>query len=921
MKNLLALSLFIFLAFTAKAQSGINGNLSDSTTTLGVKLASVTVLRAADSTLVTFARTDAQGDYSIELPSSGEYLVVYAHPSFVGYVNKVLVGNEMKNLGNQYVITRAKMLSEVIVRQKGNVFIKGDTLEYLIDSIKLDESANVEDLLKVLPGMEIDADGNITAQGEKVEKVLVDGEEFFGNDPTMVTRNLNANIVKKVQVYEKQSKEAEFTGIDDGNSQKTIDIKLKDDMNKGMFGKVSLHGGLDDIWDNMLMVNSFKGKRKWNLYGIASSTGESGVNWRDLQKYGVNSRRSWNDGEMIFMSEDDISYNGQGLPKSWNLGTNYFNRWNEKHELKMGTSYKKMNLTTQDSSYNFNFLENGDDFANINTDDAFGTKSRVDAFVEYEWKIDSLTSIGINANADILYTRKEQNEVLQNKLPDQTILSENNTQSQYKDTTLSYNVQAYIKRKLNKPGRTISMYYNNNSKDQKFLQNKNLFIDYNGEVSQSNQLISGTGQSYRQGLKLSYTEPLYKEIWLLKLEQSYEKSRAISDYSTLAAQIQQSTFTKYDSLSNDFIFDQNTWLTDVSVQYQTKKIRSTIGTGVGLSSFEKKDYLRPINNQVYDRMNFFPMLRFRYSFNQFKQIRFRYSGSTNQPSVNQLQETYDYTNPLNIVIGNPALDQEYSQSAQLNYWSYDAFKDRSLWAGMNYTNIIDRISNITTFQPTLGRSITTYKNLDGFHSVNQWLGAHYKIKESNWKLGQSLNSNYFIYPFETNGVSGSSSTFTISPNFTVRYSIEKKLDARLDLSATHTSTKSELRNLDNKYWTFDPEMSITYRPVDFIKIRTDINYLRRQKTPPFLSDFQQTIWNAELSGYLDQEKRIELRITAHDILNQNNGYRRSSQNNMVEERYYLTLKRYFMLGLSYNFAVGPIAKKENPGGDDAGGHF
>ncbi len=920
MKQILLLTLFIIVSIYASAQSGIKGNLSDSTSTLGVKLASVTVVKSSDSSLVAFTRTNAQGDYQLKLPSSGDYLVIYAHPSFAGKVEKVLIGNEMKDLGNQFVMTRAKMLQEVIVRQKGNVFIKGDTLEYLLDSIKLDESANVEDLLKVLPGMEIDADGNITAQGEKVQKVLVDGEEFFGNDPTMVTRNLNANIVKKVQVYEKQSEEAEFTGIDDGNGQKTIDIKLKDDMNKGMFGKVSLNGGLDDIWDNFLMVNSFKAKRKWNLYGIASSTGESGINWGDMQKYGVSSRRSWSDGDMVFMSSDEISYNGEGLPKSWNVGTNYFNKWNEKHELKVGGNYRKMNLNTKDSSYTYNYLESGD-FANINDDVAFGTKSRVDGFVEYEWKIDSLTAIGVNANANVLFSRKEQDERLINVLPGGAVISSNNTQSNYKDTTTSYNVQAFIKRKLNKPGRTISFYYNNNNEEQNFVQNKRLIIDYNGEVSNTYQLVGGKGITNRQGAKISYTEPLYKEVWLLKLEESYETSKSTSDYTTQAAEPIQSTFQVYDSLSNDFIFDQSTWLTDVTFQYQTKKIKANFGTGVGFANFQKTDYLRPVNNQEYARTNLYPTVRFRYSFNQFKQLRIRYTGSTSQPSVNQLQQTYDYTNPLNIIIGNPDLDQAYTQNLNVNFWSYDAFKDRSIWAGISYGNIIDRISNVTTFDPSLGRSITTYKNLNGYNTFSQWAGARFKIKESNWKLGPNLNSNYFIYPFETNGISGKSNTLSISPSLSVEYAIEKKLTVRADLSGTHMNTQSDLNNLDNKYWTFDPDLTVTYRPIDFIKIRTDVNYVHRQKTPPFLTNFQQTIWNAELSGYLDSEKRIELKFTAHDILNENDGYQRSARNNMVEERFYTTLKRYFMLGMTYNFAVGPIAKKQNPGGDSDRGHF
>ncbi len=922
MKNLLLLLVLVFSCTYASAQVQISGSLVDSNTYLPVRLATVSLIQESDSVLIGFTRTNYEGKYNLEAPSSGTYYLLYAHPTFVDYLDKIIVGNEDIDLGEKSILTRAKMLQEVIVKQRGQIFIKGDTLEYLTDSVKLDETANVEELLKALPGMQVDKDGNITAQGEKVEKVLVDGEEFFGNDPTMVTRNLNANIVDKVQVYEKKSEEAEFTGIDDGEGQKTIDIKLKKDMNQGTFGKVSLNGGLENIWDNALLVNNFKGKRKLSAYAIASSNGEAGLDWRDMDKYGISpSRNQMTDDGMYFSTSDDLSYRGEGLPRSWSTGFNYANKWNEKHDLKFNFGYKKMDLQESDSSYNNNYIDESA-YSNDRVGGSYGVKDRYSADLKYDWKIDSMTTIGLKANSSLGHGSKNETERLSNVLLNNAeVVSRNITYEESKDTTTEINTQVYLKRKLGKPGRTISAYYNYNQDNNNFIQGRNLQTQYSFQGDHSIQRIEGTTNSQTQGATLIYTEPLYKEKWLLELSEKYTNSHQATDYANNARDEAATEYEFIDSLSNNFDFNQEEFLTKAAIQYKTDKIKSNIGMGVGFSEFERVDRLRPVNSQNYNRTNLFPSLRFRYSFSQFTSIRFNYSGRTQQPSLTQLQPNYDYSNPLNIVFGNPDLEQAYNQNVNINFWTYDAFKERSIYAGFYYSNTINGIRSVATFDPTLGRSISTYKNLDGIHSLNQWAGWYKKLDSSRFSLSAQLNLNYFTYPFETNGIAGRSSSLGVTPTVGIKYIIEQKLTIDMNLIPTYQSTRSDIELQNNNYWSFEPEMNITYRPIKAIKIETDIEYLFRQKTPPFTSDFHRTLWNASLSGFIDKDRRMEIKLTAHDMLNQNKGYTRSASGFTVSERYFTTIQRYFMLGFIYKFARGPMAAKQNPGEEDDQGHW
>src|SRR4030095_5195518 len=299
MKRLTAvIALLLIFSLSVIAQTGsIKGQVRDTSEKKPLANSSVSILRKTDSVLVTYTRTKEDGTYSFKNIKPGSYLLLITYPKFADYIEEIDVKDDQSiSLATTNLIRKSELLKEVIYTQKlGAIRIKGDTMEFKADSFKVMEGANVEALLKKLPGIQVNSKGEITAQGEKVQKVLVDGEEFFSDDPAVVTKNLRADAVDKVQVFDKKSDQATFTGIDDGEKQKTINLTLKEDKKKGAFGKARVSGGSPDKFENEGMINLFKGKRKLAAFGTMANTGKSGLNWQDADKYGAGEQWTFNE--------------------------------------------------------------------------------------------------------------------------------------------------------------------------------------------------------------------------------------------------------------------------------------------------------------------------------------------------------------------------------------------------------------------------------------------------------------------------------------------------------------------------------------------------------------------------------------------------------------------------------------------------
>ncbi|HVX52500.1 MAG TPA: carboxypeptidase-like regulatory domain-containing protein, partial [Chitinophagaceae bacterium] len=411
-KVLLLLTVFISFCLISNAQSGsVKGIITDTINRQNLPNTVVSLLRAKDSILVKFTRADANGAFNLKNLPAGDYILLVTYPQYVDYAETLsLTDTSHINTGFVKLILKANLLQDVIVKQQiGSIRLKGDTTEFIADSFKVQPNATVEDLLKKMPGIQIDKNGKITAQGETVQKVLVDGEEFFGDDPTLVTQNLRADMVGTVQVYDKKSDQATFTGIDDGSREKTINLKLKAGKKNGYFGKLNLSGGTDGYHDNQAMLNVFKDKKKFAGYGIVSNTGKTGLNWQDINNYGDqgggNMQVTDDGGIMIFGGGgDDLEgwngqYNGQGFPLVQTGGLHFNNKWND-DKTSVNGNYKIMNLMVNGSSASNsqNILSNN--LINYTNDNqSFKNKilrNRVNG--AFEVQLDSTSSLKINSD-------------------------------------------------------------------------------------------------------------------------------------------------------------------------------------------------------------------------------------------------------------------------------------------------------------------------------------------------------------------------------------------------------------------------------------------------------------------------------------------------------------------------------------------
>jgi hypothetical protein len=934
-KIILFVFVILLISSTGFAQTnGLLGRVYDSTNVKPIVFATVSIIRKSDSMLVKHARTNQQGRFSISGLKADTFILLIAHNSYIDFVDEIILTEKdaVKDLGDYNMIQRGQVLREVIIKNTAGIKIKGDTLEYLADSFKVRQGAMVEDLLKVLPGIQVNKKGEITAQGEKVEKVLVDGEEFFGDDPTVATQNIQSKVVEKVQVFDKKSDQAAFTGFDDGQEEKTINLKLKDNMNKGQFGKVELGAGLDDRWQNQAMVNSFKNKRQMSLYGLMSSNGKTGLGWEDKNKYTGDGGNMMMDDDGGFMwnfydSGDDGGNFGNGIPegltKAWVGGVHYADKWNEnKEHLNTNYSFGRINRTKNENSITENLFP-GRNYQSLDNSNSFSSRNTHRLTGKYDFAIDSSLTIIYNMSGRLAFIDGSNFSKTQNTTYNEVPISSRMTNKSDQSVTSNINNQATINKKLKKTGRTISFNasfnYNNNHADGT-IEGENGYVVSGTSVQEMiDQKKKDDFVANVLSSDLTYTEPLSKKV-LLKLSYGITSDNSHSSKTTKVKPTGSIDYSdRVDSLSSDFSSDIFSQTAGLEFKYNEKKYNVTLGSKARYSMFKQMDLVR---NRRYDynRVNLFPTLRFNYKFDQFRRFTFSYSGSTKQPNISQIQPVQDNSNPLNIIIGNPNLKMGYNQNININYFSYKVLSSRSIYAGIMFTNSFNNIATNRTLDE-FGRTINTYVNLNGGYNASLWGGINTKIPKTPIDGKMNVSGSFAHTPTIINNLEGNSNSFSITLTPGLSYSKEDKMYLSLDLGTIYTNTQNNLQtSRDITFFSFAPSASMNFYLPKNIEIGTDADYLYNPPVGPYATSFDRFIWNGYIAYKMLKSKTLEWRASMNDILNQNKGYERSTTANYNTERNFQTLSRYWMIGMVWNFNTGPLAtSQKGMGGPPKGG--
>ncbi|MEO5948397.1 MAG: outer membrane beta-barrel protein, partial [Chitinophagaceae bacterium] len=860
--------------FANSQTTSLKGSVTDSVEKKNPENAVIALLRQTDSILVKFTRADKDGHFFIPDVPQGNFILMITHPYMGDFFDVVtLNGNEDKDLGKLYMTPKSKLLAEVLIRTGSPIRIKGDTTIYTADSFKVRAGANVEELLRRLPGIQVDKDGNITAMGERVKKVLVDGEEFFGSDPGIATKNLRADAVKEVEVFDKKSDQAEFTGIDDGVKDKTINLKMK--RKEGYFGKAELGGGLKDKYNNSIMLNSFKDKRKMAGYGIISNTGQTNLDWRDAQNYGgaadnMSSGMTDDGGMYINISGDaDENYGSgtKGIPQNWNGGLHYSDKFgkDQKQSFNSGYKYSKINAPAENRVFSKIFLP--DSSWNSNSiSSIFNSNVKHALNFTLDFNIDSANSLKWTTKANKKNTITNSDYFSQDNTENGDSINNSRRNSTNTGDNNAVNSTLLWKHKFKKLSRTLSI--NNdfswsNSLNDGYLNSLNKFY-VNGllnNVDTIDQQNIRNSEAKGINTKISYTEPLAKDFYL-------ELSHSISYNSNSTERLTniKNNNGKYesliDSLSNSFVFNRIVNTPGLNFRMNKKKYNYSFGASVGFSNFIQKN-ITDATVTKYKFINFFPRASYNYKIKPSENIRFNYNGSSNAPSLEQLQPIRVNTDPLNIYNGNPDLKQSFRHSFGTGYNSYNVLKEKNIFVNLNI-NITENAFVQSNKIDNEGKRTYHTVNANGVYNLNFYSSYGFKLK-NKMRVGfgptASINRNIdFI-----NNVKNITISRNVGVNMDINQSVQNKFEFYFSptFSWNHSeATVNAAANAD--FWQLDGwAQAKVFLPQKF-EIGTDVNSQFRQKDPRFPQNNNYTKWNATITKRFFKENDFELKLGLYD---------------------------------------------------------
>ena len=900
MKKLFPLLLLLLIATVGISQSkyDLEGTVlgNDEEALLS---ATVVLLSQADSTLISFGLTDDKGRYKILDVGQGSYLLQVTYLGYAQHTSPVIIGDEFNpKMGDIQLESAQYALEEVeVTADHVPIVVKKDTLEYNAAAFQTQPNEVVEDLLRKLPGVEVDTDGTITAQGEEVQSVTVDGKEFFGNDPTIATRNLPADAIDKVQIYDRKSDAAEFSGLDDGEREKAINLELKEDRRQGQFGTFEAGYGTDERYKGRLSLNRFSTKTQISAIGNFNNINEQGFSSADyvsfLQGIGFRNRGNGlavNNG----LSNGFVTTNAGGL----NINHDFSD------DVQLTFSYFLNDITNKTRSFtsretfseSFSFV---DEEANEELNSS--TNHRLNAELEIE--IDSSQDLTLRSNL-VFNDGSSIFEGLSERFSNDEALQNSSRQDYLNDgTSANVSGSAIYRKKFGKVKKrilTVQGNINDQSSDSEGdLISDNAFFDGGVESFVNNlvQLQSQTddGLSYR--LQASFVEPLSKNTFL---ELRYARQNFNNELRRVVEDIVSGTATFNDDLSNlyqrDYVYDRASLTWHLNAEKTSLSLEGAFQNSILQGDILSQDLgvITRIDNRVF---RFLPRINLRHELGQSQNIRVRYSTSVNEPSIQQLQPVPDNSDPINIFAGNPDLIPEYSHTLRVNYVNFDQFSFRSFFAFINARYTRNNITNQTVIDENFTQ-FTQPVNVDYDFNIsgNLNFSTPLKLLRTRLNIGSRLaynNSLVFI-----NGIENVRNRWTPSVNARIENRTKKKIDWEIGGRYSFNVTNYNLSDREQSFSNQSVFTDITYNIKKSFAINTalDVNFYSEEQ---FGEATTVPVWKASVSKYLLKNQKLEIKLSVFDILNQNVGISRSNGLNFIENSEIISLGRYGLISVIY----------------------
>lgn len=897
-------------------QLTVTGRLIDTQDQSPVIGAAVSLISARDTTRTWGNFSDIEGNFSVNVPRSGNYILKV---SYVGYqpIRKSIQVNENQNLGTISLRTDAKLLDEVTVAGKQiRAEQKGDTTQYNADAYKVNKDATAEDLITKMPGFS-NQNGRIEAQGETVRRVTIDGQEFFGEDANAALKNLPAEIIEKVQVFDRLSDQSQFSGFNDGNTEKSINIVTRSGKNNGQFGKVFGGYGTDQTYSGGGNINYFKKARRISIIGLTNNVNIQNFASDDLlgalgstnTRGGGGGGRNWGGGGGG--AQDFLVNPTGGITRTHALGINYSDQLGKK--AKISASYFLNDAATQ-TRVDLNrllFLPNqlSQEYSETNLGERDNANHRFSARLEYNPTMRDqiiFSPRGSWQGNQTLTNLSGENQLNNQFLSSLQTLRSSDGRGWSTNTSLLYS------HRMEKRGRTISTNLGvnvNSNLSEGTLLSENRFARLS-EEELIDQISSNATRRNTYSLRTDYTEPLSEKA---QLRIGYEGSWTLNSADRQTKDFEEATngYTFLNrTLTNVFSSDYNLHRGSTSIRVNSgTKFMMNANISVQTATLTGDQTFPVTFNLSRNFFNLLPSAFLRYNIDNAKNFRFFYRTNANAPSINQLQPVIDNSNPLQLRAGNQDLDQEYSHSGSLRYSATNIKKGTSFYANLNASIVLNNITNATfiasrdtMIQGVLlnrGSQLTSPVNYGNSWNIRSFTTYGFPVTALKSNLNVNGGLSYTMTPGLTNGQENLAQNTTLNGGMVLSSNISEYIDFSLSYQANYSLIQNSIRpDANNNFFTQNVtgKVNLQSKKGAIFQLESTSTTIRGLGEG---FDRTFTLVNASVGQKFGKDKRAEAKLTTFDLLNQNNAIARQLTEAFVEDTRSLILQRYIMVTVTY----------------------